>query len=261
MPDTGAHCPNLKNKHNLMEANNLIGKPVDEVPQRAPDDDCNARRTDRGRFVGYCNRTAGWGTDSDEGRCSTHGGNGGAPERNANAEGDGAPADNTNAVSHGLFVDPNKFYEQVIGDGLRELCDRIYAGYVQKFREVNGEPTAGDESRLSEIAVNHVKIIHADNWAVQKPDSLQSGNAFVDEETRIKTTEHATHREHRYTQSPVVKIQQSLRKEDRKWLKEMGLLGPDIDVSVDGQIDHSHDHGIDEEMQALIEDLGETLQA
>ncbi|MDS0280287.1 hypothetical protein NDI85_21110 [Halomicroarcula sp. S1AR25-4] len=241
----------------------LVGHPIDDVPKRQPGDDCNARRTDDGRFVGYCNRTAGWGTDGDGGRCSTHGGSddSGAPEGNDNAEGDGAPEDNTNAVTHALYVEHNRFYQKVITDGLRDLCDDIFEGYVRKYREVNGEPVAGEKARLSEIAVNQIKIIHSDNWAVDKPDDLESGNAFVDKETRIKTTEHAAREEDRYTESVVVKTQQRLRKEDRKWLKEMGLLGPDIDVAVDGEVDHTHEHGLDESTQEVIEDLSENLRA
>jgi len=242
----------------------LIGEPVEEVPQREPDEDCNARRTDDGRFLGYCNRTAGWGTDSDDGRCRTHGGSddSGAPEGNTNAEDNdgGAPENNTNAVTHALFVQSNKFYQQVIGDGLRELCDDIYDDYVEKFRELNGEPVAGEKARLSEIAINHIKIIHGDNWAVERPESLDTGNALVDEETRKKASQHEVHTEKRYTETPVVKIQQRLRKEDRKWLKEYGLLGADaIDVNVDGQVEH--EHGLDEDTKELVAELAEDLKA
>ena len=199
------------------------------------------------------------------GKCNSHGGadGSGAPEGNNNAEGNdgGASADNTNAATHALYVEHNKFYQEIIGDGLRELCDDIFEGYVKKFREVNGEPIAGEKARLSEIAVNQIKIIHSDNWAVDKPNDLESGNAFVDKETRIKTTEHDAREEERYSESVVVKTQQRLRKEDRQWLKDMGLLGPDIDVSVDGEVDHSHDHGLDEGTEKIIEDLADDLQA
>ena len=170
-------------------------------------------------------------------------------------------SDNTNAVTHALYVEHNKFYQEVIGDDLRELCDKFFEGHVRKFREVNGEPTASEKGRLSEIAVNQIKIIHSDNWAVDKPDDLKTGNAFVDKETRIKTTEHDAREEERYTESVVVKTQQRLRKEDRQWLKDMGLLGPDIDVSVGGEVDHSHDHGLDDATEEIIEDLADDLQA
>ncbi|PHQ47682.1 hypothetical protein DJ68_00540 [Halorubrum sp. C3] len=189
---------------------------------------------------------------------------GAAPEENDNAEGNdgGAPEDNTNAVSHALFVESNRFYQEVIDDALRELCDDIYDSYVAKFREVNGEPIVGEKTRLSEIAINHIKIIHADNWVVDRPDDLHSGNALVDRETRVKASQNEFREEVRYKESVVVKTQQRLRKEDRKWLKEYGLLGADeLDVNVDGQVDHDHSHGLDEDTREMIDDLEEDLKA
>jgi hypothetical protein len=247
----------------------LIGKPLEAVPRREPDEDCNARRWRKrdgdSVFVGYCSRTAGWGTDSDNGRCRTHGQNGGAPEGNDNAAGngggDGGPEGNRNPSTHDLYTDQNKFYQEVATDALRALCDRIYKGYIEKFREVNGDSHPGDEARLSQIAINHIKIIHGDNWATDRPDTLDSGNALVDRETRIKTTEHEARKEHRYSEAAVAKAQRYLRKEDRKWLKEMGLLGADaIDVSVEGQVDHEHSHGLDDDTRAMIDELGEDLK-
>lgn len=67
------------------QPDDLVGEPVGDVPIRDPDEHCNARRSRDGQFIGYCKRTAGWGTDSDGGRCSSHGGKGGAPEGNDNA--------------------------------------------------------------------------------------------------------------------------------------------------------------------------------
>lgn len=260
------------------DESDLVGQPLEDVPKRDPDEDCNARRDDDDRFLGYCNRTAGWGTDGDSGRCRTHGQNGGAPEGNDNAEDNaggsapenndnaegndgGAPEGNRNASTHDLYTDHNKFYQEVLDDGLRALCDNIYDGYLEKFRELNGAPVAGEKARLSQIAINQVKIIHGDNWAVDRPDDLDSGNPLIDRETRVKTTEHERHEEHRYRAATVIKAQQHLRKEDRKWLKEMGLLGADIDIAVDGQVDHDHEHSLDEDTQDLIEDLAADLKA
>jgi len=65
------------------QPDDLVGEPLEEVPERDAGEYCNARRTRDGAFVGYCKRTSGWGTDSDAGRCSSHGGaSGGAPEGN-----------------------------------------------------------------------------------------------------------------------------------------------------------------------------------
>jgi len=200
----------------------LVGNPLKEVPQREPDEDCNARRDDDGRFLGYCDRTAGWGTDGDNGRCRTHGGDGGAPEGNDNAKGNngGAPEKNTNAVSHGLYAEKNRFYQEVIGDDLRELCDEIFEDYLQRYRSRHGDPLTPDEARLFEIAVNHIKIIHGDNWAADRPEETNSGNPIVDRES--KQTEYGERIT--YSESVVVGTQQKLRREDRAWLKDMGLL-------------------------------------
>ena len=249
----------------------LIEAPSGDVPTLDPDgENCLGKRTKRQDgetvFVGYCRAWPGKGTDHvGDGRCSKHAGNAGAPEGNDNAEGnDGgaAPEGNTNAVTHALYVQSNRFYQDVIGDALRELCDDIYDGYVEKFCEVNGEPVAGEKARLSEIAINHIKVIHSDNWATDRPDTLDSGNALVDRETRVKTSQQVSHEEIRYTESVVIKAQQRLRKEDRKWLKDMGLLGADaIDVTVDGQVDHDHTHGLDEDTRAMIDELEADLKA
>lgn len=246
----------------------LIGDPSSEVPTVEPDgENCLGKRVEKDDdgvtvFVGYCRAWPGKGTDHvGEGRCSKHAGNAGAPEGNDNAEGNdgGAPEDNRNASTHDLYTEHNKFYQEVASDALRSLCDDIYDGYIEKFREVNGDPVAGEKARLSEIAVNQIKVLHGDNWAADRPDSLDSGNALVDRETRIKTTEHDARKEHRYSEAAVIKAQQHLRKEDRKWLKDMGLLGADIDIAVDGQVDH--EHGLDEATEEIIEDLADDLKA
>lgn len=53
----------------------LIGEPIDNVPQREPGEKCNARRSSNGSFKGYCKNPAGKGTEHfGGGRCSNHGG-------------------------------------------------------------------------------------------------------------------------------------------------------------------------------------------
>lgn len=198
------------------------------------------------------------------GKCNIHGGadGSGAPEGNDNAEGGGAPAGNRNASTHDLYTASNTFYQEVATDTLRQLCDNIYYSYVADYREIHGaEPSDRTEARLTQISINQIKILHGDNWSTGRPDSLDTGNALVDRETRIKTTEHESREEHRYSETAVAKAQRHLRKEDRKWLKDMGLLGADVDISVDGQVDHDHDHGLDDATEEIIEDLADDLQA
>lgn len=133
----------------------------------------------------------------------------------------GAPEGNTNSVTHGLYADENRFYNQVMSDEQRRLCDEIFQDYCTQFRERIREPHTGEQSRLFEIAVNHIKIIHSDNWASDRPNELDSGNPMVDKEEKFNT-EGVPYQE--YKESVVINGQQKLRSEDRQWLKDYGLL-------------------------------------
>jgi len=104
----------------------LVGEPVDDVPEREPDEHCNARRTRDGTFIGYCKRTAGWGTDDDDGRCSSHGGSGGSSDDH---EG------NDWAATHGAYS------ESFVQDFLTE--DEIKR--VEQAREVLKTPQGAQE--------------------------------------------------------------------------------------------------------------------
>lgn len=85
-PSDGSGSPNLTT--NPMDASGvqeLLGEPVEDVLELPPGENCNARRTDDGRFQGYCQNRAGKGTDHvGRGRCKFHGGLAGAPEGEAN---------------------------------------------------------------------------------------------------------------------------------------------------------------------------------
>lgn len=162
-----------------------------------------------------CGRPAGWGTDFDDGKCKHH--------RGTNDDGS-SHEENTNAVSHGLYAKTNSFYQDVIDGDLQELCDEIFADYLEQYKQIHGEPPMGHEARLFEISVNHIKIIHADNWAVDKPDDLQSGSPIVDREERKKGVADRVIDEIRYKESVTVATQQKLRREDRAWLRDFGLL-------------------------------------
>lgn len=71
----------------------LIGLPKEEVPEREPGEDCNARKFSDGMFEGYCGQNAGHRTEHQgEGRCWLHGGNSPRGEDSPN-------------FKHGLFSD------------------------------------------------------------------------------------------------------------------------------------------------------------
>jgi len=177
------------------------------VSETPTDGRCNAETSG-----GYCE---GW--QMDNGRCHKHGGRNEDDDRDPG----GAPEENTNSVSHGLYAETNNFYQSVMSDKQRRLCDEIFQDYCTQFRERNGEPHEGELSRLFEIAVNHIKIIHSDNWAVDKPQDLDSGNPMVDKGERFNT-EGVPYQE--YTETVVLKGQQRLRNADRKWLDSYDLL-------------------------------------
>lgn len=109
---------------------------AERPPKKEPDEECNGRRFDNGTFIGYCNRTAGWGTDHvHEGRCKTHGGNGGAPKGNSNAAGNpggGAPLGNSNAMEHGLYMSIKAQYESFSED--ERAAFKFYVKYYNNDR-------------------------------------------------------------------------------------------------------------------------------
>lgn len=196
------------------------------------DGNCNYHPTQDG---GYCAQTAGMGTDHlGEGHCKYHGGcaPGGA------RDGAGAPDGNTNSVTHGLYAEKNKFYQNVMDDDLRSLCDDIFEGYVEEYASRHGDPHTGHKSRLFGISVNHIKMIYSDNWMFDRPDELDSGNPMVDKETIYKTTADGdVVRQDNYKSSIVARTQQHLRKEDRAWLRDYGLLDDPESQKADAQSD------------------------
>jgi len=205
----------------------LIGNPVEDVPQTAPDEECNARRVEDGHFLGYCNRTSGWGTDGDSGRCRTHGGNAGAPENNTNAEGDGAPKNNTNAVTHGMYRDRNAYYSDR-SDEQQALIDSIYEDYRAEYERRRGhEPLTGDDVKLFGIAVGiHKTEFRADDWADDRPDGLNSGHELVDRSEK-RTAQGEPYYE--YKPAAVLQGEKQVSQEVRMWLDKLGLLQPPDD--------------------------------
>ncbi|WP_324757066.1 hypothetical protein [Haloarcula montana] len=217
----------------------LIGEPLDQVPQQQPTDgSCMGRRWEKQDgetlFVGYCGAWPGKGTDHvGEGRCSKHGGEAGS---GGEREGSGAPEENTNAVTHGAYADCNSYYQDVLSDELRKFVDDVFADYLKKYQECHGGAGLDDdadltdgiplgiESELFRISVTHAKDIGLDRWADGKPDRLESGHALVDKDTTVKTTQHETLKETEYRESVVLTAQKRLSTDRRQWLKDLGLL-------------------------------------
>jgi hypothetical protein len=161
-----------------------------------------------------CGHPAGWGTDHDDGPCKFHGG-----------ASSGAPENNTNAVTHGAYADCNTYYQEILDQQLQQFVDDVFADYVERYRELHGEPPLGIESELFRVAVTHAKDIGLERWVDEKPEGLESGHPLVDKETNIVPVgEGMTETERSYRESVVIAAQKKLSNDRRMWLKDLGLL-------------------------------------
>jgi len=154
------------------------------------------------------------------GKCNSHGGSTPTAEKNPK-QGRGDQEDNTNAIKHAQFAERSRFYRKVMGNLDRQVCDDIYRETVAEFREKNGDPTTRDLDTMWQIAVEHIQIAYGDDWLADRPTSLESGNAMVDQETRY-TSEGAKY--HKYKEAVTVSTKLKLRKEHRAWLKDNNML-------------------------------------
>ena len=208
-----------------VDIEDLIGQPASDVPKQEPTaEDCLGKRTenrgDETVFVGYCRSAPGRGTNHvGEGRCKWHGG------RNSGENGHGGTEGNTNAVTHGAYADCNSYYQDVLNEDLRQFVDDVFADYLERYRELHGDPPLGIEAELFRVSVTHAKDIGLDRWADGKPDGLESGHPLVDEETEIVPIgEGMTETQRRYRESVVLRAQKRLSTDRRQWLKDLGLL-------------------------------------
>ncbi|MFC6825686.1 hypothetical protein [Halopelagius fulvigenes] len=191
------------------------------------DGNCNYHPTQDG---GYCGQRAGMGTDHlGEGYCKYHGGAAPGGAR----EGAGAPEENTNSVSHGAYADQSNLYSEKFTDPQRQIADDIYEDYRERYLETHGDIPTGHDLRLFKLSVNAVTELRVENWSTQKPDDLDSGTVMIDRETRIKTHEHGTVKEIRYKKAPALAAKKTLSNENRKWLKDLGLLDSPEDRQAD----------------------------
>lgn len=172
-----------------------------------------------------CGHPAGWGTENESGPCKFHGGL--TPTKDENPrQGRGEQDENQNATKHTLHARKvNAVYQQVFDEATKALVDDIYEDYLEDYRERHGAPRTGDKAELFRIAVSYGKHVHSEQWAVDKPSDVESGNAFVDRgETTKPAGEGFTVTDVQYKQTVVQKGQQSLSQDRRMWLKDLGLL-------------------------------------
>jgi len=123
-----------------------VGDPVNEVPERAPDEYCNARTTEDGKFQGYCGEPAGEGTDKDAGRCWKHGGLSTGPT--------GDDLNLVEPVTHGLTVDPHNYTRT-----LDTAEEKQFVLNVQSAVEDRIERNTGDLDFLDKALANRVAVM------------------------------------------------------------------------------------------------------
>ncbi|SEO70709.1 hypothetical protein SAMN05216388_101760 [Halorientalis persicus] len=175
--------------------------------------------------------------NGSHGKCGTHGGDedSGAPEGNDNAEGnDGgaAPEGNDNAATHELYSDENAYYQRR-DEANQTLIDAIYDDYYKRFEARNGEPITGDEAMLFKVAVSVHKLLKADDWIEQRPETLDSGHPLIDRSEK-RTAQGESYYE--YVQSAVMKAEKQLEGFIRRWLKANDLHGP-VDDGADVEVE------------------------
>jgi hypothetical protein len=202
--------------------------------ERTYEDECG----DHGGDEGNCGLAAGWGTDFDSGKCRHHRGtseDGSSHEGNDNAVGNdgGAPENNDNAASHELYSGENTYYQRR-DDAQQAVIDGIYQDYYNRFQTRHGGPNRGDEAMLFKVAISIHKLLLADDWIEQRPQSLDSGHPLIDRSEK-RTAQGEPYYE--YVQSAVMKAEKQLEGFIRRWLKDNDLLGPaddgtDVEVEV-----------------------------
>ncbi len=167
-----------------------------------------------------CSLSAGWGTDHNgEGRCKFHGGatSGGA------REGAGAPKGNDNAATHRLNSNPSLLYENLEEsrqDIVDELRDSIVDQLAERWGGLESVP-ATHVRQARRIAMNMLKVtVLAEEWQAKQAE--ESGNPLMERETRTSEQGHEFDVD---VPSKVESIAGDLSRENRMWLKDMGILG------------------------------------
>jgi len=128
---------------------------MSDLPPKEPDEHCNARKVDGS---GYCQHTAGWGTDhTNHGRCKYHGGNTEAQEKSIIKELEDAAEDASVAIRLALKHEREaaEAGEEVNWKKLdrlgRTAFDRTDNGPTEK-REVNADVDA--ELSLDDVTID-----------------------------------------------------------------------------------------------------------
>jgi len=192
----------------------LIGEPMDDVPKKDPDFDCNARRwgwededeKENQYFKGYCNNRAGYKTDHvGAGRCAYHGGKSGAPKNNVNA------------AKHNLYTERSNYYEN-LGEIEKAWVDELVRSML------NDAPFNADNFQkfqmLREIAIDMHKKRGANDYTAE--EGLIQENIVRDDEGDpvMRDGELVTEDE----ENPINVAYDRLDRTMTRKMKELGLL-------------------------------------
>jgi len=139
-------------------------------------------------------------------RCRNHGG----------SPGSGAQEDNQNGAKHHLHSDPGKLVRNLEGER-RVRYEAMYDALCERYADVHGEPDALAREHVRRVAIESIKLELADEWMSERG---VDGNPLVEE--REEATERGISRLER--PSMLHSIADKLRRENRQWLKDMGLM-------------------------------------
>lgn len=226
---------------NTPDEEELLGEPLDDVPKRDPDYDCNARKwkwededeKEQQLFKGYCNNRAGFKTDHvGAGRCKYHGGAAGAPKNNVNA------------AKHNLYTQRSSYYENLSGKEQAWVNELVRS-------MLNDAPFTADNFQkfqmLREIAIDMHKKRQANDYTAE--EGLIQENIVRDDEgdPLMRDGELVTEDE----ENPINVSYDRLDRTMTRKMKELGLLDdPESQKAESGQ-------SIAEQLAALREESDE----
>lgn len=156
---------------------------------------------------GYCENYPVDGAST----CRVHGGTGGAPEGNSNAEGDGAPENNANAETHGGYADAEKWFERH-----REECnDEVRSTVAEWVKKANFDwSNHGNIKLLVEAAINEQQIGNLNDY-IREHGEIVETVVDTDEAGRPVTTKE---------ENPAFLAKSRLSKDTVRILNKFGIL-------------------------------------
>lgn len=173
-------------RESAAETDPQVGAPADEVPQRSPDETCNAKRTSgNGEFEGYCDNPAGHGTSHEgEGRCVECGGESPGPTTES-----GKLKARQNTTKHGLTADPTRMHEDLDDPEAQEFVLEVSRAVLRRIDDNTGGTDYLDRVLARRVAIMlYISTVASDHFAqeglierVMTPDgTIEVENRMLD---------------------------------------------------------------------------------